>query len=93
MRVKLNGCIFQLKIIIIWKNNTIWDSVILILKRNLIANLSSIKNEAKCFHDKEYPKVGSNHTCLAVISLDATLNKDENYNPQMFLKECKYIEK
>ena len=35
----------------------------------------------------------SNHTCLAVISLDSALKKDENYYPQVFLKECKYVEK
>ena len=35
----------------------------------------------------------SNHTCLAVISLDSALKKDENYYPQVFLKDCKYIEK
>ena len=33
------------------------------------------------------------HTCLAVISLDYALKKDENYYSQVFLKECKYIEK
>ena len=33
------------------------------------------------------------HTCLAAISLDSTLKIDENYYPQVFLKECKYIEK
>ena len=38
-------------------------------------------------------KVDSNHTCLAVISLDSALNKDVNYYPQVFLKECKHIEK
>ena len=38
------------------------------------------------------PSVGSNHTCLAVISLDSTLKKDDNCYPQVFLKECKYIE-
>ena len=38
-------------------------------------------------------KVDSNHTCLAVISLDSALKKDDNYYTQMFLKECKYIEK
>ena len=26
----------------------------------------------------------SNHTCLAVISLDSALKKDENYYSQMF---------
>ena len=35
----------------------------------------------------------SNHTCLAVISLVSALKKDANYHLQVFLKECKYIEK
>ena len=38
-------------------------------------------------------KVDSNYTCLAVISLDSALKKDDSYYPQVFLKECKYIEK
>ena len=38
-------------------------------------------------------KVDSNHTSLAVINLDSALKKDENYYPQIFLKEFKYIEK
>ena len=37
--------------------------------------------------------MGSNHTCLAVISLNSALKNDENYYPQVFFKECKYIEK
>ena len=35
----------------------------------------------------------SNHTCLAVISLDSALKKDRNCYPQVFLKKCKCIEK
>ena len=35
----------------------------------------------------------SNHTCLPVISLDSAPKKDENYYPQVFLKECKFIKK
>ena len=31
------------------------------------------------FYDKEIPKVDSNHTYLAVVSLDSALNKDGNY--------------
>ena len=38
-------------------------------------------------------KLGSNHTCLAVISLDSTLKKNDNCCLQVVLKECKYIEK
>ena len=34
-----------------------------------------------------------NSTCLAVIGLDSALKKDENCYPQVFLKECKDIEK
>ena len=30
---------------------------------------------------------------LAVISLDSALKKDDNYYPQVLLKECKYTEK
>ena len=37
--------------------------------------------------------MNSNCTCLAVMSLDSALKKDENYYPQVLLKECKYIEK
>ena len=37
--------------------------------------------------------MGSNHTCLAVISLDSALDKDGNYYPQLLLKEFKYMEK
>ena len=37
------------------------------------------------------PKVDSNHTCLALISLGSALKKDDNYYLEVFLKECKYI--
>ena len=32
-------------------------------------------------------------TLIGVISLNSALKKDENYYPQVFLKECKYINK
>ena len=50
-------------------------------------------NKVTEFYNKEIPKVNSNHTYLAVISLDSALKKDENYHPQVLLKERKYIEK
>ena len=37
--------------------------------------------------------VDSNHTCLAVISLNFVLKNDESYYLQAFLIECRYIEK
>ena len=53
----------------------------------------SYGDEVTHFSNKEIPKVGSNHTCLAVISLDSALKKDEIYYLQLFLKECNKIEK
>ena len=38
-------------------------------------------------------KIGSNHTYLAVITIDSVLWRDKNYYQQVFLKECKYIKK
>ena len=53
--------------------------------------IRSYGDEVTDFHDKELPKVDSNHTCLAVISLESALKKEGNYYLQVFLKECKYI--
>ena len=39
------------------------------------------------------PKVGSNHTCLAVITIDSVVKKGEKCYPKAFLKEFKYYEK
>ena len=50
-------------------------------------------DEVTDFYDRKIPKVDSNHTCLAVISLDSPLKKDENHYLYLFLKECKHIEK
>ena len=50
-------------------------------------------DEVTDFYDKRIPKVDSNYNCLAVISLDSALKKDDNYYLQVFLKECKYIER
>ena len=56
-------------------------------------SLSTTKNfwkfygdENTDFYNKEIPKVDSNDACLAVISLDSSLEKDWNYYAQMFLK-------
>ena len=43
------------------------------------------------YYDKTFPKVDSNHTCLAVISLEPSLKKDKIYYWKVFLKECEYI--
>ena len=86
------------------KDSTIWDKVSADIKKEFdsepVYNKNFLKTKIKFhgdevtdFYDKGIPKVDSNHTCLAVNSLDSALKKYENYYPQVFLKECKYIEK
>ena len=55
--------------------------------------IKSHGDEFTDFYNKKITELDSNHTCLAVISLDYALRKNNNYYPQVFLKECKYIEK
>ena len=56
----------------------------LILEKNLVANLSTIKkilktklksyvDETSDFHNKEIPKASSNHTSVAVMTIDSIL--------------------
>ena len=62
-----------------------------------------LKTKIKChgdevtdFYDKKIPKVESSFTCLAVISViswDPAPKRNDNYYLQVFLKECKYIDK
>ena len=55
--------------------------------------IKSHGDEVTDFYNKKIPKLDSNHTCLALITMDSALKKDDNYYPQVFLKECKYMEK
>ena len=57
-----------------------------IIKIFLKTKMKSYGDEVTDFYGREIPKVDSNHTCLAVISLDSALNKDRNFYPQVFLK-------
>ena len=61
-------------------------------KNYLKTKVKSHGNEVSNFCDKKIPNLDSNHTCLAVISLNCVLKKD-NYYLQVFLKEYNYIEK
>ena len=74
------------------KYNTIWDKVSVdskkefdsepvYNKKSLETKIKSCGNEVTDFYNKKIPEVDSNHTCLAVISLDTALKKDENYYP------------
>ena len=86
------------------KYNTIWDKISADIKNEfdcgpvynknyLKTKIKSHGNEVTSFYDQKIPNLDSNHTCLAVISLDFVLNKDYNYYLQAFLEEFKYIEK
>ena len=48
--------------------------------------IKSFGREVTDFYEKNIPKGDSNHTCLAVITLDSALKKDENYYSKVFLK-------
>ena len=61
-------------------------------KKSLKTKIKSDGDEVTDFYSKEIPKVNFNHSCLATISLDSFLKKDENCHPAVSLKECKYIE-
>ena len=72
------------------KYNTTWDKVSSDIKKEfdskpvynkrfLKTNIKSYSDQATDFHDKEVPKVGSNHTCSTVICLVSVLKKNENY--------------
>ena len=86
------------------KYNTIWDKLSADIQiqfdREPVQNNKFLKDkrksyddEATVFHDKEIPKVGSNHACLAVTNLDSALKKDKNYYYKVLLKKWKYNEK
>ena len=86
------------------KYNTIWNKVSTDIKKELDSDSAFNKNYLKTefkshgdevtdFYDKIIPKLDSDQTDLAVISLDSALKKDNNYYPQVILKEYKHIEK
>ena len=54
-----------------------------------------MKTKIKSYGDeaRDFPKAGSDCTCLAVINVDLTFKKDENFYPQVYLKEYKYTKK
>ena len=83
--------------------NTIWDKVSSDIKKEFesepVCNNLFFKTKAKShgdkvedFCDKKILEVDS-HTCLTVTRLEPALKKDKNRYSQVFLKECKYIEK
>ena len=96
--------LFSIEDDLLKKFNTIWDKIIADIKKEcdsepvydkefLQTKIKSHGDEVTDFYDKKIPKVESNHTCLAVLTLDSAFRKQDSYYLQVFLKECKYIEK
>ena len=86
------------------KYNIVWDKVYTDIKKEFdrepVYNKNYLKtktkshgNEVTDFYNKRIPKLDSSHICLAVISLDSALKKNDNYYYNYILKECKYIVK
>ena len=102
---KLNGCIFLIEDDeLLEKYNIIWDKFSADMKTEFYSEsvykkeflktiIKTHGDEVTDIYNKEIPKVDSNYTCLAVISLDFALKKDDNCYPQVLLKECNYIER
>ena len=105
MMDKLNGCIFLIEDNDLpEKCNSICNKVSTDIKKEfhsepvynknyLKIKIKSHGHEVTDFYDEKIPKLDPNHTCLAMISLDSALKKDDSYYLQVFLKECKCIEK
>ena len=91
MNYQKNIILFGIKSALIQKKKN--NSEPVYNKEYLKTKIKSHHDEVTDFYDKKIPKMDSNHTCLAVISLNSALKKDDNYYLQVFLKECKYIEK
>ena len=62
-----------------------FDSETVYSKEFLKTKIRSHGNEVIDFNDKKIPKVDSNHTCLAVISLDSALKKDDKKDASMII--------
>ena len=69
-----------------------FDSEPVYNKNGLKSKIKSYGTKVTYIYNKKIPKLDSNHTCLAVISLNSALKKDDNYYPHVFLKESKYTQ-
>ena len=56
-------------------------------KTFLETKIKSHGDKFRDFYDKKISSIDSNHTCLAVITLESALKEDENCYPQVFLKD------
>ena len=86
------------------KNDDICNKVNNSIKKEVdckpIYNIKFLKTKIRSYVDKttdfcsrKKPETGSNYIHWSVLVINSVLKKDENYYPQVFLKERRYIEK
>ena len=87
------------------KYNEIWEKVSKSIKKEFdsepLYNEKYLKTKIKAykgkintnFHNNKIPKEDSQCICLSVILIDSVFRTGNNYHPQVFLKEYKYVVK
>ena len=71
-----------------------FDSEPLYNEKYLKAKIKSCNGKINTnFHNNKLPKEGSRFICLSVILIDPAFKTGNNYYPQVFLEECKYVVK
>ena len=85
------------------KYNELWENVKNIIKKEFdsepVYNEKYLKAKIKFyngkintnFHNNKIPKEGSQFICLPLILIDSVFRTGNNYYPQVFLEECKYV--
>ena len=58
-------------------------------KRFLKTKIRSCSDKATNFYSRKLPGADPNYIYWLAILIDSVKNKDENYYPQVFLKDCK----
>ena len=77
----------------------IWDKVSKVIKSGFdiapVYNNKYLKTKIKSYEGKINTNCCDNKVpkCLSVILIDSVFRTGENYYPQVFLEECKYITK
>ena len=98
MTGKLNWRIFWLTMMTCWKNIILFGiqfgaNVEKQFDSKHVCDKDFLKIKIKFHGDEAADFCDFNHTCLAVISLDAVLKKDYNYNPQVFFENVNTLRK
>ena len=85
--------------------NKIWKKVKNTINKEFnsdrVYNKNDLKTKTKSyngkintnFHNMKIPKEGSQCICLSLILIDSVFRTGNNYYPQVFLEECKYVVK